>query len=531
MKNIYKAFCACLLLFTSHTIMAQVPILNSLDTARAVIFLDFDGHLVEGTSWNYESSFVCDGANLNSTQVTEIFNRVAEDYRPFNVNITTDSSRYWAAPARKRMRVVLTTSSSWYGSAGGVAFTNSFTWGDNTPCFVFTALLNYNVKFISEATSHEAGHTLGLNHQSSYDAVCNKTAEYNSGKGSGEISWAPIMGVGYYRNLSLWHYGSNPFGCSYLQDDLGIITSAANGISFRTDDHGGTALTATRTTIVNNQFAVNGILERPSDADVFMFSLNSRRKLQLEALPFSATTGLNGANIDMQVELTTGDGTVIGIYNPESSLRVNIDTVLQPGIYQLRILSRGNVNAPGFATLGSYTVTANMAAITLPLHKLELKATAENNRHKLDWEIIADENIVEQTIEIAADGFSFQPLAAMASNSRSYVYQTTKAGLLYYRMKVAFDNGRTHYSNVTTLRSNATTQKPHLVGNVVSSLLTVNNTADFAYTILDLAGRQVAKGKLTQGLNRIAASHLTSGLYLIHYTNQLEQHTEKFMKQ
>jgi hypothetical protein len=114
-----------------------------------------------------------------------------------------------------------------------VAFTNSFTWGDNTPCFVFTALHNYNLKNISEAASHEIGHTLGLSHQSAYDAVCNKTAEYNAGNGTGEIGWAPIMGVAYYRNVTLWHHGSSPWGCTYLQDDLGIITGSNNGFGFR----------------------------------------------------------------------------------------------------------------------------------------------------------------------------------------------------------------------------------------------------------------------------------------------------------
>lgn len=203
MKNFYPYLLICLFAGFVQKSFAQVPKLSSLPSAAATIFLDFDGHLVQGTSWNSSGDFQCNSANLDATQITEIFNRIAEDYRPFNINITTDSSVYDAAPTVQRSRVVLTTSSSWYGLAGGVAFTNSFTWGDNTPCFVFTALLNYNIKFIAEAASHEAGHTLGLNHQSSYDAVCNKTAEYNVGVGSGEIGWAPIMGVGYYRNQTL----------------------------------------------------------------------------------------------------------------------------------------------------------------------------------------------------------------------------------------------------------------------------------------------------------------------------------------
>src|SRR5689334_8965044 len=187
MKNLIRSGLMGLLLASTLIAKAQYPVLSSYPSASAVIFLDFDGQTVTNTSWNYNGPIVCGASGFNSSQITEIFNRVSEDYRPFNINVTTDSTKYWAAPAARRMRVILTVSYEWYGSAGGVSFVGSFTWGDNTPCFVFTSLLNYNVKYCAEAAAHEAGHTLGLYHQSKYDANCVKLSEYNSGQGSGEI--------------------------------------------------------------------------------------------------------------------------------------------------------------------------------------------------------------------------------------------------------------------------------------------------------------------------------------------------------
>ena len=527
MKNLYLLLCA--IFFLATNVSAQVPKLNSYPSASAVIFLDFDGHIVEGTSWNYDGPVVCNGSNLNVTQLTEVFNRVAEDYRPFNINVTTDSTLYAAAPAKRRIRVVLTTSSSWYGSAGGVAFTNSFTWGDNTPCFVFTALLNYNVKNISEAAAHEAGHTLGLNHQSAYDNICNKTSEYNSGTGTGETGWAPIMGVGYYRNVTLWHYGSNPFGCSYMQDDLGIITRTANGFGYRTDDHKNTRTEATKVSLVNNRFSVSGVIERPNDVDIIRFEMPVRGKVALNALPYSVASGYVGANIDLQMELVNAQGDTV-VYNPENSLRASIDTTLPAGTYYLQVLSKGNEYAPNYAMLGSYALDASISSVTLPLHKLELKATSANNRHKLDWEIVADEAVVEQTIESSADGTVFQPLSNVTASARSFGYQPGKATTLYYRVRVSFDNGRTHYSNVVVLRGSNVTSKPFLVGNVVNSTMSVNSPAAFGYTIFDMNGRQLAKGRLVQGLNTLSAGFMTNGMYILHYNNNQEQFSEKFMK-
>src|SRR4051812_11548701 len=147
-----------------------VPLANaqesSFPSAEATIYLDFDGQYITGTGWNWTGPVDAQPASISQGAITEIFNRVAEDYRPFNINITTDSTVYNAAPRYKRMRVVVTSSSSWYGVAGGVAYVNSFTWGDDTPCWVFSSLLSNNTKCIAEACSHEAGHTLGLQHQS-----------------------------------------------------------------------------------------------------------------------------------------------------------------------------------------------------------------------------------------------------------------------------------------------------------------------------------------------------------------------------
>jgi len=116
-----------------------VPQLSSLPSAQATIFLDFDGHYVTSTIWNGGNPINCAPSGMNDDQITEIFNRVSEDYRPFNVNVTTNETKFNSAPYNKRMRVVITTSNEWYGSgAGGVAYINSFTWGNNSPCFVVT---------------------------------------------------------------------------------------------------------------------------------------------------------------------------------------------------------------------------------------------------------------------------------------------------------------------------------------------------------------------------------------------------------
>jgi hypothetical protein len=186
-----------------------------------VLLLDFDGHMVSGTLWNMGQDIIAAPSGLDQNEAQRVLDSVAFDYAEFNVGVTTDEAKYYAAPSNRRMRVVLTETYQWYpNNAGGVAYTNSFTWTDETPCFVFTSRLGYNIKNIQEAASHELGHTAGLRHQSvgyvNESGIWTVTSEYNPGN-----SWnAPIMGYPYNK-VAIWWNGTNSYGVN--QDDRLIL--------------------------------------------------------------------------------------------------------------------------------------------------------------------------------------------------------------------------------------------------------------------------------------------------------------------
>ena len=521
------------LLFVSLPSFAQVPAYSSFPGASAVLFLDFDGHTVNGTSWNSNGPIVCGPANMDNAKITEIYNRIAEDYRPFNINVTTDSLKYEAAPATKRMRAIFTITNSWYGtSAGGVAYIGSFTWGDNTPCFIFTALFKYNVKNIAEAGAHELGHTLGLRHQATYDATCAKIQEYNSGVGTGETSWAPIMGVGYYKNLTSWHNGADPYGCSSTQDDFTIISGSNNGFGLRTDDYSGTTKNLPLQSFTNNQFTTKGLIHSASDKDVIKFSIATTKRFELKAIPTNVGAGDAGSNLDLQIGLLDSRGKVLGIYNPPTVLNAALDTMLEPGTYFIEVDGVGNQYTSDYGSLGSYSITAIQSdPIILPVHKLELKGSTENNRHQLNWVIEADEAIVNQTLEVSADGRTFNKVAQLDAAERGFNYLPAATSALQYRLNVSFDNGRQHYSNIVALR-NGVILKPQLFNNLIrTNAIMVNSPAQFSYAVSDYSGRILAKGTVTKGASSINLGNITNGTYIIQFANGKDIFVEKFVKQ
>jgi len=230
-------------------------IFHSKPGAPNVLYLNFCGENVTGTAWNNTLNrtvipalpFSTDtdySAFSDSEQlaIKRIWLRVAEDFAPFDIDVTTERPAVFNS---RTAHVLITRNTDANGadnpssSAGGVAYVNVFAGGNYAyyrPAWVYHNKLSNSEANIAEAASHEAGHNLGLSHDGKTDG-----AQYYGGHGSGEISWGPIMGTGYGRNVSQWSKGEY-YLANNTQDDLAII---AGKIAYRADDHGNTAFTAT----------------------------------------------------------------------------------------------------------------------------------------------------------------------------------------------------------------------------------------------------------------------------------------------
>ncbi|MGA0134834.1 MAG: PKD domain-containing protein, partial [Opitutales bacterium] len=347
---------------------SQTFSLHSRPGARLVIYLDFTGHTTSNTPWNSPgTSFTtppytidADTSTFNDQEhaaIQSVWRRMAEDYAPYDVDVTTEEPdeslllRSSGSDTQYGMRVLFGPDQMATG-AGGVAFVGSFDsvrGSDPIPCFVFAEQGQSSVKFMSEAGSHEVGHTVGLFHDGLNDGTT-----YYSGHGTGALSWAPIMGVGYSKSVVQWSKGEYA-NANQKQDDLAVI---ATYIPFAADDHGDTPAAASE--LPDNVLDAGGIIRRGGDLDLIKIGCGRG------ALSISSKVSNQSPNLRMVLELLDDAGTVLatrtaaGTSGNMAPADLNY-TITTKGIYYLRVSGIGSGDADtgytDYASAGRYGMT------------------------------------------------------------------------------------------------------------------------------------------------------------------------------
>lgn len=368
-------------------------IFHSRPGAPNVVFLNFSGESVSNTEWNTSLgrttipavAFSIDAdrttfSDAEQLAIRRIWQRVSEDYAPFNIDVTTERP----ATFTTRTAHALITRSSDANSqsnpsagSGGVAYVNVFGssgYARYRPAWIYHDNLANEESYVAEAVSHEVGHNLGLSH----DGTTSGSAYY-AGHGSGEISWGTIMGNSYDRSMTQWSKGEY-YQSNNQQDDLATI---AGKLSYRTDDHGNTpgtasALVLTGTNIVattpatdptNFNPANKGVIERNTDVDVFSF-VTGTGKISLTASPWIVPSGrTRGGNLDVRLELYDEAGTLLQAGDPAAQTAGQITTNLTEGRYYVQVRNTGTgdplATTPSgytsYASLGQYFITGYVA--------------------------------------------------------------------------------------------------------------------------------------------------------------------------
>ena len=404
--------------------------LHSKPGSSRTIYLDFDGHNVSGTAWNsgsgvssgFKPAWTLDGdrSTFNGTEraaVQSVWRRVAEDFAPFDVDVTTQEpasaaiTRSDAADQVYGTRALISPSESAQeqicgGNCGGVAYVDVFDASGNhtayQPAWVFPQSLGNDAKNIAEAVSHEVGHNLGLRH----DGV-ERGSTYYDGHGT----WAPIMGSGYGKPITQWSRGDYS-GANNQQNDLMVIN--AGGAPLRPDEAVGTVAATT------GPPSGTAYITADDDRDVYKLGVCSG-EMSLAANPAAVSPDL-----DISLSLLDRTGKTVTSVNPGSTagspardvargMDASISRNLKSGAYWVSVEGVGHgkptTGYDGYASLGAY--------------KLSVKGTCHN-----ETEVPSAPQAVEAAV-LSDDGRSvslvWEPPASTGTSAISH-YVVARSG-------------------------------------------------------------------------------------------------------
>jgi hypothetical protein len=360
--------------------------LHSRPGAANVLYLDFDGHLIPAsTAWTdidldavpYDTDGNPGGfSTAELASIAEIWRRIAEDFAPFDVDVTTAEPAYFGPTVA---RILITADIDASGNAmpaqgaGGVAYVG--VWGRSdyysrySPALVyFDNLGSGRADYVAEAATHEAGHNLSLSH----DAT--SSSSYYGGHGSGAVSWGPLMGTGYNRNVSQWSRGEY-LDASNTQDDTGILAAK---LAVRADDHAATFAGATRLVSdaagnigattphvdPDNLAADNkGVIETEADLDLFYFDTGGG-PVSLAVTPAWQERYTRGGNLDVHAALYDISGTLLAESNSQNETDAGLSAGLAAGRYYLAVQGTGSTSSPysAYGSLGQYFISGTLPA-------------------------------------------------------------------------------------------------------------------------------------------------------------------------
>ncbi len=355
------------------TSAGTIPQVNTRPGARGVIYLHFGGGQATDPDWNGGEPLDFLPSGLDATGILEVVSRVAEDYAPFDFNITTRLADYDGALPGRRMRVNITPTNTLLKNSGGISLIGS--WRESgksrsttVPAWVF----NSSVKSIAEAVSHEVGHTLGLSHDGT-----NVDAYYggNGGTLTSPTSWAPIMGNSYFRSVTQWSKGEYP-GANNTEDDLAIIAQESNNVGYASEQVDAEIDTLQKVRLLNitgGTFALKSVLRRANVPNSFQFTTHGG-SFSVQVKPAVSKI----ANADLELELVDDSGATI----QKNNLTDTLESVLQAGslaegTYRLMVRAAPNADPdsgdvsfryPAYGSLGAYQLSGTVQnAVALPV--------------------------------------------------------------------------------------------------------------------------------------------------------------------
>jgi hypothetical protein len=254
------------------------------------IYLDFDGGDLIGTIFSSVDSDPVPAFSLDAntavfsseekTMIRKVWEQVAEDFAPFDVNVTTKLTpeealdRADIADQQYGSHVYITDMKNRHaatcncGGLGTMTTTGAVGEKGTALAFLGEGYSPLYTSYLAGVISHEVGHTLGFDHHGGIDGNDNQPSEYFNDLGV----FMPIMGSSPIdRALTQWSNGDYPASTNQT-DQIARLTELFGTVK---DDHSDVKTGATKLALSKT---ARGLISTRTDIDAFAFTVTTAKK-------------------------------------------------------------------------------------------------------------------------------------------------------------------------------------------------------------------------------------------------------------
>ena len=288
---------------------------------------------------------------------------------------------------------------------------------------------------------------------------------------------------------------------------------------------------------LNGQYLPITITPVNANADTFNVSYITTTP-NLTKLTLPLTSVYNNGYYSVKLTSGTNNATVsVGYSFPTGLVNSTADLVLAKYVTAWSAISSspvitGDVNT-GVLTENTVLALTNTAtqlvmgsinsATALPVKLKSLTGINIGNQNQLNWESATEGNLVSFQLErLSANGNNWEFLCTVNSKGTASTYQfidnNFKGSHSIYRLKLIDKDGSYTYSisfDVSTSTKKKVTGYPNPFGSLVNLDLGLIPNSPLAYRLLDINGKCIQKGILTEKVTLLPTTTLPTGNYLL----------------
>lgn len=343
--------------------------------------------------------------------------------------------------------------------------------------------------------------------------------------------------------LSLFQ--NSPSDVSSLEVKYGMGTGEAamtSGILFKKSDIGGFDLYGDWSTFIPEEIVIEF---KPHSSGAYYFGFHNLSPFMQGLLV------LNNISVTEKVHSSHAPLALVGnTNNSDNVLNWSIENNAKAGGFEIERSTDGinftKIGDVPAQELKSSNDSKTRASYRSPQNQIISASASSNDKYSVAF----DKTRPGFELKTSDDGMNFKKKDVSSAKSRmntddkinSYTDRNA-AGICYYRLKQAGQNGNVIFSNVVMLQNKAignvptVTIYPNPVKDILNVELGKTNTAKMRIVVVDTYGKTVINKVVEQSDNegtnhiQLSTSDLPAGVYILRLTNGSETTTTRFVKQ